>query len=152
MILADRGISVSIRRPSPIVSSEHRRPTCSRSGRHVLALSAGFKGHSRTLAHAAWPSTRNDESHKKQNQDAAWRTAGAHLDGKRREMWGRRRKPEEPSLQAVPPISCPSEPTRSHYVWPRQGGGHWFEPSIAHAANAPFLRGVWRIWRLLRHQ
>ena len=66
------------------------------------------------------------------SQGAAWRTPGAHLAGKRWARWGTRRNPEGPILQAVPALSCPSRPIRSHLVRPRQGGGHRFEPSIAH--------------------
>jgi hypothetical protein len=31
---------------------------------------------------------------------------------------------------------CPSLPGHAHPVPPRQGGGHWFEPSIAHLESA----------------
>ncbi len=75
--------------------------------------------------------------------DQLWRTPGAHLDGKRREMWGRRQNPEGPILQAVPAIACPSQPACSHPASPRQGGGHWFEPSIAHRRKALPIPGFW---------
>jgi hypothetical protein len=74
-----------------------------------------------------------------------WRTPGAHLDGKRRESWGRCWNPEGPILQAFPAFSCPALPAHSHPQPPRQGGGHWFEPSIAHDGKALLIAGFLRL-------
>ena len=71
-----------------------------------------------------------------QNEAAGWRTPGAHLDGKRRERWGREGEPEGALSQAFTAFSCPSPPCRSHPRPPRQGGGHWFEPSGATDARS----------------
>ena len=69
-------------------------------------------------------------------RSTAWRTPGAHLYGKRRESWGRCRNPEGPILQVFPAFSCPALPAHSHPQPSRQGGGRWFEPSIAHYQSA----------------
>jgi hypothetical protein len=76
------------------------------------------------------------------NQALAWRTSGAHPDGKQRERRGRRWNPEGSILQAVPAISCPSRPACSHAGPPRQDGvspslppGLLGEPVVEHGAR-----------------
>jgi hypothetical protein len=71
----------------------------------------------------------------------AWRTSGAHLDGKRREWRDRRGSSLRPVLPIFMPFLYPSLPVRSRLVPPRQGGGPllppWLlsQPIVEHGAR-----------------
>jgi len=66
-----------------------------------------------------------------------WRTPRWESTGTRRNGPGA----HNPNVRALSTVSCPSLPLRTRPVWPRQGGGHWFEPSIAHRRSACKSRG-----------